>query len=466
MRNLCSQYRLNTSTSAVHYPRLRFASYFIFLSALGLFAACASSKIPSLYDTNPALVNKQYPAEEIAKVERNFSENSKQYAQEMGNLILWRMYKKNSVFAKKFVQTPELRGGLDEKKAKALVSIYNLMKDQDIPANLFEDEGPDDPVHQIILEWGGETKSNWSGTIHLGKSGNLTERILDVKALEFDRGEDEMDQETWRKTGRVSWKSVAGREDVDGIALTLAFPLHRKIAVNVNQKILTFSLADISAQDLVFDQKDGLQGRLVIKNTGKIRFSKELLALKDMVLAGKGDQRFSAPLQALLWGYMDGYFRDGDNPFKNYYGPLDFVKPIWGKMEGHRWEDFETVTSRLNLPELVDYYELTKFKYVYAVMRGDDSLAVIIFKDRKGCCAHYASFAKYCLRKAGYEAAGLRFRWGGDRQAHHIAVYTEKGKHYSLDRARKKVGILGPFDSIAELLKANQRGPTSDIRFW
>jgi len=466
MKNVCSKYGGNAFPPAIHYPRLLFGSYFVFLAALGFLAGCAGSKIPTLYDTNPALLSKQYTVEEIAKIEQKFSENPKQYAQEMGNLILWRMYKKNSEFAREFVQTPELREGLDENKAKALVSIYHLIKDRDIPANLFEDEGLDEPVHQVMMEWSGNVKSNWSGTIYLRKSGNLTEKILDVKPIEFEQGEDEMDQESWRKTGNVSWKSVAGQGDTDGIAFRLTFPLHKKIDVKVNKKGLGFSLADLSAQDLVFDQKEGLNGTLVVKNVHKTKFSKELLALKDMVLAGKGDQRFSAPLQALLWGYMDGYFRDGDNPFKNYYGPLDFVKPIWGKMEGHRWEDFETVTSRLNLPELVDYYEFMKFKYVYSVNRGEDTLAVTIFKEGKGSCGHYASFAKYCLRKAGYDAAGLRFRWGGDKEAHHIVVYAEKGKHYSLDRARRKVGILGPFNSIAELLKANQSGPTWDIRFW
>jgi hypothetical protein len=464
MKNLRFEYTMNTSTPMIHCPIPLLALYFAFLAALTFLAGCAGSKIPSLYDTNPVLLNKQYTVEEITKIEQNFNENPKQYSQELGNLILWRMYKKNSEFARKFAQTPELKEGIDEKKAKAMVGIYNLIKDQDISTNLFEDKGSDDHVHQIIMEWSGNIKSNWSGTIYLRKSGNLTGKILDVQPIGCEQGEDEIDQESWRKAGNLSWKSLAGQEDTDGIAFSLEFPLHKKLEVSINKQVLRFSPADVSAQDLVFDEKDGLKGRLIVKNARKTNFSKELLALRDMVLAGKGDQRFSAPLQALLWGYMDGYFRDADNPFKNYYGPLDFVKPIWGKMEGQRWEDFETVTSRLNLPELVDYYELMKFKYIYSSSRGEDILAVTIFKERKGSCGFYASFAKYCLRKAGYDAAGLRFRWGVE--AHHIVVYTEKGKHYSLDRARRKVGILGPFDTIAEILKANQKGPTWEIRFW
>jgi len=60
------------------------------------------------------------------------------------------------------------------------------------------------------------------------------------------------------------------------------------------------------------------------------------MVLRDIVLAGKGDYKYSALLQALLWGYTDAHFEKGDNPFNDYKGLLEF----WGDMKGPRWIDF------------------------------------------------------------------------------------------------------------------------------
>ena len=82
----------------------------------------------------------------------------------------------------------------------------------------------------------------------------------------------------------------------------------------------------------------------------------ELYAIREMVLAGEGEHRYSSLMEALLWGYMDGKFKEGDNPLKDYIGPVEFVKTIWGDMEGERWDEFDEVARRVNSLRLFNYW--------------------------------------------------------------------------------------------------------------
>ena len=51
------------------------------------FAGCATAiKQPSLFDTNPTLLTKQYTPNEIKEIEQGFKTNPLQYSQELGNL--------------------------------------------------------------------------------------------------------------------------------------------------------------------------------------------------------------------------------------------------------------------------------------------------------------------------------------------------------------------------------------------
>ena len=60
----------------------------LIVTALALAAGCATTKQPSLYDTQPDLLTKQYSADQIKAIDQNFKVNSLQYSQQLGNLLL------------------------------------------------------------------------------------------------------------------------------------------------------------------------------------------------------------------------------------------------------------------------------------------------------------------------------------------------------------------------------------------
>jgi len=66
----------------------------LIVAFLAFAAGCATAtKQPSLYDTQPDLLTKQYSADQITTIEQNFNANPLQYSQQLGNLLLWQMLK-------------------------------------------------------------------------------------------------------------------------------------------------------------------------------------------------------------------------------------------------------------------------------------------------------------------------------------------------------------------------------------
>lgn len=149
--------------------------------------------------------------------------------------------------------------------------------------------------------------------------------MIDVKPVNFE-SEDKIFQK-YIKDGYVKVASLSSTKDKDGIIITLKYQYNDKIELKINdRKIIYF-------KNLIYS-KDLPEGRLSIKNVSGTGFTSEIFVFKDMVMAGKSDQRFSAPLQALLWGYRDGKFKDGNNPLKTYSSVFDLVKDVWGEMQG------------------------------------------------------------------------------------------------------------------------------------
>lgn len=106
----------------------------LIVAFLAFAAGCATAtKQPSLYDTQPDLLTKQYSADQIKAIEQNFNVNPLQYSQQLGNLMLWQMHQKSPQFALEFAQTPELNDGINKQEARAMTSIYNLIKHLKIP---------------------------------------------------------------------------------------------------------------------------------------------------------------------------------------------------------------------------------------------------------------------------------------------------------------------------------------------
>jgi len=288
------------------------------VGVLALVAGCATAtKQPSLFQTNPDLLTRQYTPAQISRIQKNFEANPLQYSQELGNLLLWQMHQKSPEFALEFAQTPELNDGIDQKEAKAIKNIYNLIKNLDIPPDLFTEKERLN-IYKIIMKWKGnsDAKSDWSGHFYQSPG----EKILDAKPINFEQAEDRIDYKRLAENGELKWESMSASEDEDGIKITLKYPKGDKIMFDINnQLLLSFTKTDTLLNPLMqFDEKNGLEGTLTITKDLEGNLPKKLYALKDIVLAGENDYRYSAPLQALLWSYMDGHFKEGDNPFKHY----------------------------------------------------------------------------------------------------------------------------------------------------
>lgn len=298
-----------------------------------------------------------------------------------------------------------------------------------------------------MMEWSADKKSDWSGRfLNVDGTSYPSGKVLDAKPIGFEQGKVEIDKEYLKKYADLKWKSLINPGDTDGIIFTLEdYPMYGKFSFSINGKELSFTLAQILVKPLVFDEMYGLEGKLVIKNASENRLTPELFALKDMVLTGKGNHRFSAPLQALLWGYMDGRFKENDNPLENYMDALEFVKPIWGNMKGPRWEKASEIISRLNSPELIEYYIKKKIKYEYYHGRFKSPSGVVTSKGAN--CEDTSEFVVHCLRQAGYQANTLIVRSSIDPKGHTIAHFEDKGNIFIMDNGR----LRGPYKSWREV---------------
>jgi hypothetical protein len=404
---------------------------------LTLIACAMATKQRSAFDTNNVL--QDYTPGMINAIEQNFDANPLQYSQDMGNLLLWQMHQKSPEFALEFAQTPELNDGIDAKEAKAMLDIYNLIKDQDFPPSLFV---ADDKPREIILEWQGnsEKKSDWKGLFYKLTASDFVR----AEPIGFEP-EDQLYYVTMTNGERdLRWKSWVDSGDKDGLRLALLVPGSTRIALDINKELIFFRLNDVLAnKPLLFTPEDGLEGTLTISSAYETGVTPEQVAIREMVRAGEGDYKFSSAMQALLWGYMDGHFKD--NPLKSYTTALEFVKPIWGDMEGPRWDDFDEVTLRLNTPELLDYWERRNLTYEYYWARGKSVQAV--FKSKRANCYDTAEFTRYCLSKAGYRSGNILVALG---EGHNICYYWVGKDLFLMDNARKR-GITGPYKGLGEI---------------
>jgi hypothetical protein len=200
--------------------RKKFFTYIAIETALACAAGCAATKQPSLYDTKPDLLTKQYTSDQMKAVEQGFKSNPLQYSQELGNLILWCMHQKSPQFVLEFAQTPELNDGINAEEARAMLSIYNLIKDLELTPELFEEKHRvDTDIDKLVMEWEGNTKEkeNWNGWFY--QSNKI--RILDAKPINFEPGEDKIDFQIAKGYGYLKWESMAGSGDTDGIIITV-----------------------------------------------------------------------------------------------------------------------------------------------------------------------------------------------------------------------------------------------------
>ena len=163
---------------------------------------------------------------------------------------------------------------------------------------------------------------------------------------------------------------------------------------------------------------------------------------------------YSTPLQAMFWILE----RDGNsegNPLKCYASEFgsclsNLLREAWDYNEKDRWSDYSMVTERLNVPELVDYYERDRFIYVF---RADHvGYPFDQFKTNKGQCADVTAFTIACLRKGGYKAWDHHVTSPSGYSYHHVTLFEKDGRKYIMDNGRpdklSRRGIV-PFEEYS-----------------
>jgi hypothetical protein len=215
----------------------------------------------------------------------------------------------------------------------------------------------------------------------------------------------------------------------------------------------------------------------------------EKAKLINFMEVGKpASKKYCAPLEAIFWILERGkprskptvqeieYFqlakignRPGVNPLE--YSLEELLAQAWDFSEQDRWKDYETVTDRLNAPELVNYYERARF--IYKSRKGelgyDADYSKRLFNTNRGNCTDHGAFTGYCLKKGGYKA------YGHHNVDHHIVcLFENNGKKYILDNGRPdkllRRGII-PFEEYEmyhdqKYTKKGGTGTDKDSVFW
>lgn len=149
-------------------------------------------------------------------------------------------------------------------------------------------------------------------------------------------------------------------------------------------------------------------------------------------------RRYSPPLQAIFWVLEK---KSDENILRDSLTEL--LDKAWD-FSNSRWEDFETVTDRLNAPRLVNYYE--KKRFVYGLRTEHPGDPKWLFRTNMGMCDEITLFTLICLKKAGYKAADFnpsKFNTDVYRD-HHVTLFKGKsGTLYVMDNGRVcKKGVV------------------------
>lgn len=174
----------------------------------------------------------------------------------------------------------------------------------------------------------------------------------------------------------------------------------------------------------------------------------------------KEKRKFSTPLQALYWISAKTLFSKKNNPLNNPSLPYStnlLLSEAWDGFDPDSWNDFQTVTDRLNFPSAILRYMQSNISYSY--VRGEPEgvhSAKDVFVSKKGACYDHAVFAAYCLKKNGYDAKGMKLTFknvmNGYFRGHILAIYLDPkdSMYHTIDVWYGRDEIFGPFKSQRE----------------
>jgi len=149
-------------------------------------------------------------------------------------------------------------------------------------------------------------------------------------------------------------------------------------------------------------------------------------------------RKYCTPLEAILWVLEK---KVDKNVLR--YSLVELLDKAWDYSD-FRWEDYETVTDRLNAPRLINYYEKKRFQYGLRTDHAGDPRW--LFQTNLGMCDDITWFTIICLRKGGYKASDfMAKKFNTDTyQDHHATLFKGKsGKFYVMDNGRPcKKGVV------------------------
>ena len=146
-------------------------------------------------------------------------------------------------------------------------------------------------------------------------------------------------------------------------------------------------------------------------------------------------RRYSSPLEAIFWTLAKD---DYDRNKQILQLPLEeLLDKAWDFSDRSKWEDYETVTDRLNAPELVNYYQRIILVYESKKGRNESSVGDTrgLFVNKVGNCYDHADFAAYCLEKAGYKTSTVGVH-PSRPSLHVVCRFEADGKSYFIDNGR------------------------------
>jgi hypothetical protein len=146
-------------------------------------------------------------------------------------------------------------------------------------------------------------------------------------------------------------------------------------------------------------------------------------------------RRYSSPLEAIFWIIeKDDYDR---NKQILQLSLEELLNKAWDFSDASRWGDYETVTDRLNAPELLNYYQRIRFVYESKAGKKDAFTGDVrgLFASNIGNCYDHSDFADYCLAKAGYKTSVVGVHPAQPRY-HVVCRYESDRKSYFIDNGR------------------------------
>jgi hypothetical protein len=150
----------------------------------------------------------------------------------------------------------------------------------------------------------------------------------------------------------------------------------------------------------------------------------------------KDSRRYSSVLEAIFWTLEKNDYDRNKQLLGFPLGKL--LDKSWDFSDKSRWGDYETVTDRLNAPEVVNYYQRIRLVYV---SRGVGTREGLIghprdlFVSGTGNCYDHSELAVYCLKKASYKTSVVGVH-PSQAHMHVVCRYEANGKSYFIDNGR------------------------------